>query len=255
MAFIRKMTSIKKTQPFIENVLIGTLFVLLGFYILDGFNTHFYGLVGLTSIFWGGFKILIGLIIYSIYFWAILFKPESFIHIKQKRSFERVLQRTRKDIEFDQLDKAKDRFHGLISKYPNHLKAKFELAEVYRLEKNFAQAGRYLFLKPNLNKQEQNYVEAFKDSLGNNSFQILKDISKASKIDLEFVQSSEPIISQLIDNIKIKSEKKSWIVHRYEHLLVELNTPKLKIIVRNQKDIIIHLLVFFSLLCLTEFLK
>jgi len=253
---MKKLNSIiYKIEPFFEHVGIGLLFIKTGIYILDELHTNFFAITGLISIFWGGFQIFIGIIIYVVVIIAYIFKPESFIHIKRKRIVESVLKRVEKDLESGNIQKAQDRLHGLISKYPNYLKIKFELAGIYLLDKDFVNAGRYLFLKPALNKQERFCVENFKNSLGNNPFQILKKISSPSQIDREFVQSSKSKIAELVNNIKVESEKKSWIVKNYSYYLHELNAPFYQRFFHNHKDVIIQIIILITLICLTEFLK
>ena len=249
------MNAIKKIEPFIENVIIGLLFVLIGLHIQDEPRNKIVGFIGIIAILWGGFKILLGLIIYGISLWFLLFKPESFVNINRKRIVKRVLKRMQKDKELGDLRKAKDRLHGLICSYPNYLKIKFELAEIYLLEKDFVNAGRYLFLKAKQDKEERFYVKEFEKSLGENPFQILRSISEPSKIDLEFVKRSKSRISGLINNVKIESEKKSWIVKEYAYRLHELNKPFYQRFYRDQRDLLIHVLILIALLSLNEIIN
>ena len=249
------MKLIRKTEPFIENVVIGLLFVGLGFHIVNNFNDNFFGFVGFISIFWGCFKILIGSIIYGITIWAMIYRPESFIHVQRKRILERILKRAAKDIEFGNLQKAKDRLHGLISKYPNFLEIRFELSNIYLRENDLKNAGRYLYFKPNPNKQECLYINHFENCLGNSAFQILRRISIPSKIDIESVRVSKRKISELVEKVQIESERRSWIVNEYTRYLKELNAPFYKKLLRRQKDILINTIILVILFSLTELLK
>ena len=248
------MKTIRKIEPLVENVIIGLLFIGIGFYIIDSFN-NFYEIIGFLSICLCGFKVFIGLIIYGIALWAIIFKPESFIQVKQNRIVERVLNRSQKDIKLKNLQRAKDRLHGLISKYPNNQKVRFELAHLYLIDKDYINAGRYLYFKNQPNDRELYSIEQFENSVGNNSFQILRKISKPSKIDTEFMQEFKTKFNVLIDNIQVESEKNSWIVNEVQYYLQIVNIPFYKKILRNQKDILIHSVVLIVLLCVTEILK
>jgi len=249
------MKSIRKIEPFIEHVIIGVLFVGIGLHIVDNFNDNFFGMFGFISIFWGGFKILIGLIIYGVAIWAMIFRPESFFHIQRNRIVEKVLIKVRRDIEFGNLQKAKGRLHGLILKYPNLLKIRIELSDIYLMEKDLINTGRYLYLKPKPTKQEQLYINHFENSLGNNPLQILKKISNPYKINIEFVKDYKSKISELVGKVKNESEKTSWVINEYKYYLQELNTPFYKKLMKNQKDLIIHSVILVILICLTEYLK
>jgi len=246
---------LRKIEPFFENIFIGFLFVGIGIHIFTTFNNNFFGFFGVIAIFWGGFKILIGLVIYGLYGWALFFKPESILRNQQNNSIERVMIKVKKDIEMENLQKAKDRLHGLLSKYPNLLKIRFKLSEIYLLEGDLKNAGRYLYLKPNPNSQECKCIREFEDSLGNNPFQILRKIVIPRKINSDFVLESKIVLSDLVKRVHIESEKGSLLILTLTYYLKESDVPFYIKLVKNQKDLLIHILVLIALLGLIEVLE
>lgn len=237
------MKALRKIEPFIENIIIGLLFVAVGFHILKSFNNNFV------------FKILLGLFVYGITLWALVFKPDSFVHFKQDISFNRILKKVRKDIELNNFKVARDRLHGLISKYPNNLMLKFQLSNIYLMQNDLVRAGRYGYLKPRPSEELRLSIKKFEKSLGNNSFQILKKISKSSKIDIEFVRESKGKISELVGSVQVNSEQRSWVIQGYSYYIKELDGSLYKKLIEPRKDILIHLLILAILLCLTEILR
>lgn len=71
-------------HPFFESIVIGGLFIGLGFYIDQNFN-NVYELVGFASIFWGCFKMFIGIVTYGFALYALLFYKDAF---KEDEIFE-----------------------------------------------------------------------------------------------------------------------------------------------------------------------
>lgn len=221
---------------------------------MRSFNENAFGLVGLATIIWGGFKILIGVFIYSVALWALFFRQESFGDLKLKKAIDGVLKKVDNDLRLNNLGVAKDRLHALVWKYPNNLRIKFETAKLYLLENDLINAGRYLYLKPNPNKKEQECIRAFEESLGDNPFQILRRLSKPSKINKDFVGDSKRRIKRLLKGIKSESEKRSWIVREYAYYLDELSIPLYKRTWKEERDIIIHLIILLILFGLSQIL-
>ncbi len=244
------MKFLSKLQPFVENIVIGLLFVGVGLYIMRSFNESSFGLVGLAAIIWGGFKILIGLFIYGVALWALFFRPESFTDLKIKKAIDRALKKIENDVRLTNMRIAQDMLHAEIMKHPNNLAVKFALGKVYMNDHDLARAGRCLYLKSHPNKKERECIRAFEISVGGNAFQILRRISKPSKIDKDFVTGSKSKIKSLLTQIKSETEKRSWIVREYEYHLEEVDIPFYKKLWKDERDIIIHaivLIVLFSL--------
>jgi hypothetical protein len=248
-----KLTS--KFQPFIENIVIGCLFIYLGRYIMVQFNESSFGLAGLAAIIWGGFKVFIGVWIYGIALWALMFRPESYKDIKEKRRMAALLKKVERDLQSNNIKKAKDRVHGFIMKYPNDLKLKYELAKLYLRDSDPCNAGRYLYLKPRPSQEEKECIKQFEKANGDDPFEILRKISKPSKISRDFVVESRNSLTQLVKRIKTQSQVNSWIVREYSYHLDEIDVPFYKKIWVDEKDVIIHVAILIALLAVTMILK
>lgn len=240
-----------KFQPFLENIVIGSLFVFLGRYIMTTFNENAFGHVGLVAIMWGGVKLFIGVVIYGIALWALVFRPDSFKNAKQDKMLATLLKRVTGDLQSNNIARAKDRLHGAILKYPNNIRVKHELAKLYLLEDDSINAGRYLYLKSNLSKREKECISNFETSKGNDSFHILRSITKPSKIDAEFVNESSRRLAHLVRESTKGSHAKSWIVRAYASYLEALNIPWHRKLWRDEKDIIVNVAILVSLFLLT----
>ncbi len=248
------MKHIAKIEPFIENIVIGSLFVTLGFYIMRTFNESSFGLVGLATIMWGGFKIFLGVVIYGIALWALIFRPRSFKDIKKRQAVDRVLKRVDRDIQSNNIRLAIDRLHGVIMNYPNDLQLKLKLARFYVQNGDLARAGRYLYLKPHPTSKEKECISLFERRNGDSAFHILRAITKPSRVDRDFVRESKKKITRLVNAIAADSERKSWIVREYEFYLDELNVPLYKKMWNEQRDVVVHVFMLIVLFCLAEIL-
>ena len=67
---------VQKAAPFFEHIVIGVAFGAMGYIFFWTFNTSFIGILGMVAVCFGGLKILIGLIIYGAWLFAVLFRPE-----------------------------------------------------------------------------------------------------------------------------------------------------------------------------------
>jgi len=107
-------------HPFFESIVIGSLFIYLGFYIDQNF-TNVYELVGLVSIFWGCFKVFLGIVTYGIALYALLFHKDAF-------SKDETIDEEEYEFEEEELDDEDFEYHEEIS-LPFYIK-------IYRQEKD-----------------------------------------------------------------------------------------------------------------------
>jgi hypothetical protein len=187
--------------------------------------------------------------------WARLFKPESFIHVKEDRTFANTMKRVEGDLRSNNISRAIDRLHGGIMKNPNSTKYKFALGKLYLQRDDKINAGRYLYLKSKLSEKEGECVATFEGSNGGDSFQILRKITKPSKVDRNFVNEGKGKLTRLVDRAGKGVHKKSWIVRVYSAHLDEINIPFYKKIWREEKDVVIHVAILIGLFCLTIMLR
>ncbi|WP_242236078.1 DUF6584 family protein [Bacillus cereus group sp. BfR-BA-01316] len=87
---------------------------------------------------------------------------------------KKTLKRIEKDIENNNLGKARDRLHGLIATYPNELALRKKLGDIYFTLQYPEMAGRYWYLE----KEKTNVMHAaclqFEKSMGNDPYHIVR---------------------------------------------------------------------------------
>lgn len=87
---------------------------------------------------------------------------------------KKTLKRIEKDIENNNLGKARDRLHGLITTYPNELALRKKLGDIYFTLQYPEMAGRYWYLE----KEKTDVMHAaclqFEKSMGNDSYHIVR---------------------------------------------------------------------------------
>jgi hypothetical protein len=74
---------VQKATPFFEHILVGLAFAWMGYVFFWTFNNSFYGILGMAAVCFGGLKILIGVIIYSVTVLAMIF-PKYFPRKKEQ---------------------------------------------------------------------------------------------------------------------------------------------------------------------------
>ncbi|MFC9542405.1 DUF6584 family protein [Lysinibacillus sp. NPDC056959] len=103
-----------------------------------------------------------------------------------KKEISKALKRIEEDIKNDDLGKARDRLHGLISTFPNELKLRKKLGDIYFELKYPAMAGRYWYLEKNKTPIMIHAWIEFENSIGNNIARALK-----YKGDIEILKGLE----------------------------------------------------------------
>jgi hypothetical protein len=76
---------VQKATPFFEHILIGLAFASMGYVFFWTFNTSFISILGMAAVCFGGLKILVGVIIYGGWLFALIFRPE---YLKKKEAEE-----------------------------------------------------------------------------------------------------------------------------------------------------------------------
>jgi hypothetical protein len=79
---------LQKATPFLEHIVVGLAFAAIGYSFFWTFNTTFVGILGMVAVCFGGLKILVGLIIYGGWFFALIFRPE-YLKKKEKEAEEK----------------------------------------------------------------------------------------------------------------------------------------------------------------------
>ena len=100
---------------------------------------------------------------------------------------EQTLEKVEQDIASGDYGKARDRLHGLVSTYPDALSLRRRLGEIYWELRYPAMAGRYWYLEEDTSPDMLAACEAFEQSCGNSSLQIL--LSLKFQGDVESIHS------------------------------------------------------------------
>lgn len=244
------MIETKKLQPFFNELIIGILFVFVGFSILGQHNKSFLGFLGLLAIFWGGFKIFIGLIIYAIFFYSLFFKPEHLSSYNEKKQIQKIKLKIKKDLDNRKIDKALHRLHFLTQKFPKIDHFKYELATLYLEINKPINAGKQLFFLSCNSENQKNAVNQFRKSIGNSEYQILRLFFTNYGLDTELIRKHKKSLIQLIENINNDSEKKSWLVKKIILQIDLVNISFVKFLKNNQSVVLNFIIIWFLLLIL-----
>ncbi|WP_432363837.1 DUF6584 family protein [Sporosarcina sp. UB5] len=139
-------------------------------------------------------------------------------------------------MENDDLGKARDRLHGLISTYPNELELRKKLGDIYFELKYPAMAGRYWYLEKNKTPQMVKACMQFENSMGH-------DMNKIARA-LKYKGDMELLEGLAIDPALLSSQNKVK-----EKLVEEPDVPigpKYKLIIFGCLSVILSIFFFAS---------
>lgn len=100
-------SSFEKVKPFLEHILIGVAFATMGYLFFWTFNASFLAVFGMMAVCFGGLKILLGIIIYVAWIFALIFRPDV---LKRKEEEAR-----KKELEM--VENSTDDFSGFVKAY------------------------------------------------------------------------------------------------------------------------------------------
>nr|WP_146173687.1 DUF6584 family protein [Paenisporosarcina sp. OV554] len=86
----------------------------------------------------------------------------------------KTIKKVEEDIEKNDLGKARDRLHGLISTYPDELEVRRKLGDIYFALKYPSMAGRYWYLEKNKTPEMVEACIQFEESMGNDPIRIAR---------------------------------------------------------------------------------
>lgn len=130
---------------------------------------------------------------------------------KEACFIEKIPVKTMKNIENDikknDLGKARDRLHGLISTYPDQLELRKKLGDIYSVLKYPSMAGRYWYLEKNKTPEMVEACTQFEKSMGNDPNRIARalkfkgdnEIIKSLKLDQEISPVQNKVKEKLIE--------------------------------------------------------
>lgn len=144
----------------------------------------------------------------------------------------KTIKKIEEDIEKNDLGKARDRLHGLISTYPNELELRRKLGDIYFALKYPSMAGRYWYLEKNKTPEMVKACIQFEKSVGNDPIRIARALK--FKGDSEILKRLQ--LNQVISPIQNKVK---------ENLLEEPDDPlKDKLVIFGCFSIIILTIIF-----------
>jgi hypothetical protein len=98
---------LQKATPFFEHIVLGFAFAAIGYVFFWTFNTSasFLGILGMLAVCFGGLKILVGIIIYGGWLFALIFRPE---YLKRKEQ-EEAEAAAKKELEEEEPEVVEDK--------------------------------------------------------------------------------------------------------------------------------------------------
>lgn len=119
----------------------------------------------------------------------------------------KTIKKIEEDIKKNDLGKARDRLHGLISTYPNELELRRKLGDIYFTLKYPSMAGRYWYLEKNKTPKMIKACIQFEKTMGNDPFLIARALK--FKGDNEILKNLEldQVISPVQDKVKEKLQE------------------------------------------------
>lgn len=121
-----------------------------------------------------------------------------------EKKIARTLKRIEEDIKNDDLGKARDRLHGLISTFPNELELRKKLGDIYFELKYPAMAGRYWYLEKNKTAKMVQACMEFEKSMGNDIYKIARALKYKGDIEILKELDLDPTLLSIQHKVKEK---------------------------------------------------
>ncbi|WP_141432463.1 DUF6584 family protein [Bacillus sp. 03113] len=122
----------------------------------------------------------------------------------------KTLKKIEEDIDKNDLGKARDRLHGLISTYPNELELRRKLGDIYSELKYPSMAGRYWYLEMNKTPEMVKACIQFEKSMGNDPIRVARALKfKGDREILKRLQLDQvisPIQNKVKENLQEEPE-------------------------------------------------
>lgn len=142
--------------------------------------------------------------------------------ISIEKKIAKTLRRIEDDIKNDDLGKARDRLHGLISTFPNELQLRKKLGDVYIELKYPAMAGRYWYLEKNKTPKMVKACNEFENSMGNDINKIARAIKYKGDIDILKELELDPALLSIQHKVKEKLVEgpENPIEHKHKLIII-----------------------------------
>lgn len=207
----KKLTLWRLIEPGLLHGIGLCVYLIGGYWILTTFNESFLGFFGVVMLLWAGLKAVIVLAIYGFAIFALLFRRHWFANTVERRLMKRLKVRMDRDIETGQVNRAMDRAHGMLCRYPHHRALRRRLASLLIAEDRWADAGRHLIYLPDLMDIEKQAVAAFCKANGHDPFQILRKSLKGLHLaGLNPWEEHEQVLASLPKDHPLREEVESY---------------------------------------------
>ncbi|MDO7484867.1 DNA helicase [Peribacillus frigoritolerans] len=114
----------------------------------------------------------------------------------------KTIKKIEEDIEKNDLGKARDRLHGLISTYPNELELRRRLGDIYFALKYPSMAGRYWYLEKNKTSEMVKACILFEKSMGNDPLRIARALKFKGDNEILIRLELDQVISPIQNKVK-----------------------------------------------------
>ncbi|MDF2791610.1 MAG: helicase, partial [Neobacillus sp.] len=114
----------------------------------------------------------------------------------------KTLKKIEEDINKNDLGKARDRLHGLISTYPNELELRRRLGDIYTELKYPSMAGRYWYLEKNKTPEMVKACILFEKSMGNDPIRVARALKFKGDSEILKRLQLDQVISPIQDKVK-----------------------------------------------------
>lgn len=207
----KKLTLWRLIEPGLLHGIGLCIYLAGGYWVFTSFNESFLGFLGVVMLLWAALKALIVLAIYGFVIFALLFRQSWFANTVERRLMKRLKVRMDRDIETGKVNRAMDRAHGMLCRYPHHGALRRRLASLLIAEDRLADAGRHLIYLPDLMEIEKQAVAAFCKANGHDPFQILRKSLKGLRLaGLNPWEEHEQVLASLPKDHPLREEVESY---------------------------------------------
>jgi hypothetical protein len=118
---------------------------------------------------------------------------------------ERTLAKAEEDLRIGDVTMARTRLHSLVQSLPHRLDARERLADVYRLDGNRVEAGRWSYLSEHRDQRE---VTAFERACGRNPVRIMRALRWRAAEEAATTEVARQRLLDVRDRAEAKAGKK-----------------------------------------------
>lgn len=230
--------------------LLGIPFVCLGALYWCSFDFTPYRGIATLLLVYGVLKMMLVLFFLALEIVHKIKFPDYSAEKEEEEMLIKIRERVSEDLKAHAYDKSCNRYQYLIEQYPNRMDIRDELALIYNKMNKPAQAGKVIYFKIRKTELENNWMNAFNQSLGNSPFLILKNTINHQNLDETFLIQNKIQIQELIDKVGIDSEKSSYIMRNLIQAMKKLDQSNPVRLFHDMKYLLIEIIILTIFLSL-----